>query len=361
MKSRKITFLALFIAIFSSSLIFAQPPSGYYNTINTQTGDALRSALFNIIKGHTSVSYSTLWTSFKTTDKKTNGKVWDMYSDNPTGTPAYEFTFVTDQCGTYGVEGDCYNREHSFPASWFSDANPMYTDLFHLVPTDGKVNGQRSNYPFGEVGTVTWTSTNGSKLGSSSFSGYSGVVFEPIDAYKGDFARNYFYMLTRYYDVCSSWSTPMMTGNNFSTWSKNLLLQWSIQDPVSAKEIARNNAVYTIQHNRNPYIDHPEYACAVWGPCATDIYETTNNFEFSIYPNPTSNVINIEYYLSENSNVDIEIYDITGKNVATLLNENQFSGTQIFTWNSENLQTGIYFVKLNTDNQIIYQKLIINK
>ncbi len=124
-----------------------------------------------------------------------------MYSDNPGGTVPYTYNLTdADQCGNYGGEGDCYNREHSWPKSWSDEDAPMYSDLFHLYPTDGYVNGRRSNYPFGDVGSASWTSMNGSKVGSCSYPGYSGTVFEPIYEYKGDFARSYFYMTVRYYN-----------------------------------------------------------------------------------------------------------------------------------------------------------------
>jgi endonuclease I len=241
-------------------------PSGYYDGTENLNGENLRTALFMIIKDHTSISYAELWSAFIDTDKKTNGKVWDMYSDNPGGTPPYEYTFGEDQCGNYGGEAYCYNREHSFPKSWFNDGYPMYTDLFHLYPTDGYVNGRRSNYPYGKVGSADWTSRNGSKVGRSNYNGYSGIVFEPIDEYKGDFARTYFYMLTRYMDKISQWDSDMLSGSNFSTWAKNMLLEWHRNDPVSQKEIDRNNAVYSYQYNRNPFIDNPYFANKIWDP-----------------------------------------------------------------------------------------------
>lgn len=245
---------------------FAQIPAGYYDSANGLTGEDLRTALHNIIKGHNQQTYNSLHTHYQTTDKKSNGKVWDMYSDVPGGSPSYEYSFISaDQCGNYSGEGDCYNREHSFPQDWFSSGYPMQSDLFHVYPTDGYVNGKRNNYPYGNVGTATWTSTNGSKLGSSATAGYSGTVFEPIDEYKGDFARTYFYMVTRYKDVASGWSSVMLTGDNLSNWAIDLLLDWSRNDTVSQKEIDRNNAVYGIQNNRNPYIDDPVYIEKVWG------------------------------------------------------------------------------------------------
>ncbi|MBN2766415.1 MAG: endonuclease [Paludibacteraceae bacterium] len=265
---------SLFVFLYIvSAIAYAAIPSGYY-TAATGSGATLKTQLYNIINGHTERSYAQLWTDFQTTDAKSNGKVWDMYSDIPNGTPPYEYTFISDQCGNYSGENSCYNREHSFPKSWFNDATPMYSDLFHLYPTDGYVNGQRGNLPFGEVNNADWTSQNGSKKGSNTYTGYSGVVFEPIDEYKGDFARTYFYMATRYENVIAEWYTnsteadAVLQNNAFpvyETWFLNMLGEWHVADPVSQKEIDRNDAVYGIQNNRNPYIDHPEYVYNVWG------------------------------------------------------------------------------------------------
>jgi endonuclease I len=252
------------ILTFTVLLGFTQIPNGYYDSAAGLTGENLRTELHNIIDDHNVQSYSSLWTHFNNTDKRTNGTVWDMYSDNPSGSPAYSYNFGSDQCGSYNSEADCYNREHSFPSSWFNSNAPMDSDLFHLYPTDGYVNGQRSNYPFGEVASATWTSTNGCKVGVNSYPGYSGLVFEPIDEYKGDFARTYFYMVTRYKDVASSFSSAALQGDNLSTWTRNMMMAWHVNDPVSAKETDRNNAVYQIQNNRNPYIDHPEWVDSIW-------------------------------------------------------------------------------------------------
>lgn len=262
----------------------AQQPVNYYD-MATGSGATLKTQLYNIIKNHNPRTYDNLWTDFQNTDKKADGKVWDIYTDIPAGTPVYTFTFSTHQCGTYSVEGDCYNREHSFPKSWFNDATPMYSDLFHLYPTDGKVNGMRGNYPFGEVGTATYTSSNGSKLGNCVYAGYTGTVFEPIDQYKGDLARSYFYMATRYEDIIGSWESfdtnggAVLNGTSFpafETWFLNMLGEWSAADPVSTKEIDRNNAIYNLQGNRNPYIDHPEYVYKVWGVGSSVTPEPTN-------------------------------------------------------------------------------------
>ena len=171
-----------------SNFCFAQIPVGYYNTAQGLTGNPLKIALHNIIDNHTQISYTALWNAYQKTDRKANGKVWDMYSDVPSGTPPYQFTFVTDQCGNYAVEGDCYNREHSWPQSWFNSVTGPVSDLFHVYPTDGKVNGERSNYPYGNVGVASITTSNGGKLGTCSNLGYNLTVFEPINEYKGDLA-----------------------------------------------------------------------------------------------------------------------------------------------------------------------------
>ncbi len=248
----------LFLLALTSLSILAQIPNGYYNNANGKTGDELKIALHNIIKGHHVVGYNGLINAFAYTDCKPNGKIWDIYSN-------VEYSPSTGLCGEYEQEGDCWNREHTWPQSWFNESTTPRSDLFHVYPTDGYVNGQRSNYPYGEVNRPIYTSGNGSKLGPCITSGYSGRVFEPIDEYKGDIARSYFYMSVRYYDEDSDWGMSGMTNKSeILPWAMNMLLRWSDEDPVSDKEIARNNAVYGYQNNRNPFIDHPEYAHMIW-------------------------------------------------------------------------------------------------
>ncbi len=259
--------LPLLAVLFSQGL-FAQAPSGYYNSATGKTGTELRAALHDIIDGHTTISYQQIWNAFWSTDNKGNNVVWDMYSDGANYSYNYYTGNSNDQCGTYEQEGDCFNREHSWPQSWFSNAATPTTDLHHIFPTDGFVNYQRSNFPFGEVSNATWTSQNGSKLGPCKSSlGYTGKVFEPIDEYKGDFARAIMYMSVRYYGEDSDWGSSGMTDkSDIKPWAISMLLNWSDNDPVSQKEIDRNNVIYGIQGNRNPFIDHPEYAHLIWEP-----------------------------------------------------------------------------------------------
>lgn len=277
----------------------------YYNATNvgdsavSTGGTTLLSKLNKLIQPSSAYGYSNIWTfneqydcypsnyngtdsltgnAYPTTDNTSKrGKMWDMYSDKT-------WSGSSQRAGSYSVVGDVYNREHSMPKSWFggSENNQPGTDPNHLFNTDGKVNGLRSNFAFGEVSSANKTWTNGIQgakatpfglLGYSKTSGMTSVtVYEPDDAYKGDFARAQMYMATAYYDwnltqdtnggYCFTYSNNVST---MKTYYINLLTKWSNQDPVSQKEIDRNNAVYSKQGNRNPFIDHPGWANKIWG------------------------------------------------------------------------------------------------
>lgn len=255
------------IVVFCFSNVAAEAPATYYSSANGKNGNSLRLALQDIIDNHIVMSYDNLYKLYVASDSHEDGSLWDMYS-------TCSWTHGQKKCGNYSTVCDCYNREHSVPQSWFNEKSPMKSDAFHVIPTDGKVNNQRSNYPFGECsGGTTLTSKALGRLGNSTFSGYSGKVFEPDDEYKGDFARGYFYMATRYADQCSSWGNQMFGSvNGLTTYSVNLLLKWHREDPVSEKERVRNDAIYGInnstgykQGNRNPFIDYPCLAEYIWG------------------------------------------------------------------------------------------------
>ena len=268
----------------AASGVFAQGPNGsgtYYEAADGKKGAALKTALCGIIYNRTERTYGDLWEDFRTTDVRSDGKVWDMYSG------ISNFTFGDDQDkGSGKNEGEFYNREHSWPNSWFGGkVQPMYTDLHHLYPTDKVVNNKRSNHPFGETNGESYKSANSfSKLGKCTYAGYTATVFEPNDEYKGDFARTYFYMVTCYEEKIVDWYTNYgVNGSNaetknavmatldgqaypgLSVWQLEMLMKWAKNDPVSKKETDRNNAVYGIQKNRNPFIDYPGLEEYIWG------------------------------------------------------------------------------------------------
>ncbi len=244
----------------------------YYKSANGKKGAELKTAMSSIIYNRRERQYNDLWSDFKKTDVRSDGKIWDLYS----GITAYN---PVNKGKSYKKEGDCYNREHSFPNSWFGgNIQPMYTDLHHVYPTDGYVNNRRGNYPFGETKGERYKSERDfSKLGKCTYPGYTGIVFEPNDEYKGDFARTYFYMVTCYEERLADWYgqygekegvRQTLDGNTYpglTEWQLKMLMKWAAADPVSQKEIQRNNAVYEIQRNRNPFIDFPGLERLIWG------------------------------------------------------------------------------------------------
>lgn len=356
---------------------FAQIPAGYYNSA-TGTGTTLKTQLkTRITTGHVDQGYGSLWglytnAAFRDTTYENDNSLLDMYSENPTGPDPYNFTSTGQQCGSYSNEGDCYNREHIVPQAFFDNVaiDPMKNDPFHVAPTDGKVNGLRDNFPYGRVNTPNNTTLNGSKLGSNNNSGYSAgysnTVFEPLDEFKGDIARSIFYFVTRYEDNMVDFynSTTVVSKNMFdgtannalSTTFLNILITWHIQDPVSAKEIARNNAIYNYQGNRNPYIDHPEYVCQIWTSACAAL--STQNFgsinEIKIYPNPSKNgIVTIESKLTLD---EIEIISINGQVLQQIKNPVIESNTYTIS----NLPKGFYFLKLSSATNSVTKKVVIN-
>lgn len=308
MKRHILTLSSLLIALAAlnaaGTVTSADQLEQYYLSrgMNNVSGASLWSAVKAASKyGYSSLSYDGLWTAYNTSDVDANGKIIDMYG-------GFAFTYKTKQCGNYTAEGDCYNREHSIPKSWFGGSestNTPGTDLFHVVPTDGKINNTRSNYAFGEVGSAKNThKTNGlvNKLGSalsititntmlgttSTQTCSASTVFEPDDMYKGDFARGYMGTLLHWAGDYSSDFTSDAGSTTFSGtytqaghWGLTpygiaLLLKWHRQDPVSQKEIDRNNGIQQTQGNRNPFIDYPELAEYIWGSHAGETFILSN-------------------------------------------------------------------------------------
>lgn len=361
---KKIYSIALLLV---ATVGLAQIPAGYYNTA-TGTGYTLKTQLYNIIKFNTNsasnTNYGDLWTlytqsAFRDNYYENDGSLLDVYSEKPLGADSYEYMTTSQQCGSYAAEGNCYNREHTVPQSVWSSEYPMYSDAHFVIPSDGYVNGKRNNYPFGAVGSATYTSTNGSKLGSNLNSGYSagysGVVFEPINEFKGDIARCLLYFATRYQNLVTGWTFEMFNGTSDQVYTntfKNILLYWNDVDPVSPYEIAKNNRVYVFQNNRNPYIDHPEYVHAVWGPTLKS--ETFASLDdASVYPNP-SNEAKVTIQSATEIN-DIQLITINGQ-IMMEVNKPMFNNN---SYTLENLPKGFYFLRLSAENQSIIKKVII--
>ncbi|WP_027392068.1 endonuclease [Aquimarina latercula] len=319
----------LLIALCTFYIGYSQVPTGYYNSA-TGSGYTLKTQLKNIIDSDndglspefqsTDPGYSGLYTTYVASDSdsyyENNGSVLDMYSENPTGADDYEYTHFTDQDpGSGGTsEGEFYNREHIIPQSVFNQVTPQRSDAHFVVPSDKFVNGARGSLPFGRVETANLTTTNGSKRGNNVNSGYSAgyaaTVFEPIDEFKGDIARMHFYFATRYEDDVAGYSYTMFNGTSDQVFDQtflNILITWHNQDPVSTREIDRNNAIFGRQSNRNPFIDHPEYVEMIWSTVIDSEAPTSpTNIMVS---NETSNSIDLSWTASTD-NIAVTEYDI---------------------------------------------------
>ena len=286
MRKLNVFFALVLVAQFSLAATVT-PASGipaYWASIDGKSGAALWTAVSSATaKGYSSIGYKGLYSAYLKTDVYPAdsvgkaGKIWDMYG---------ECVFSSSNtCGNYSGVCDCYNREHSIPQSWWGGGtNGIGNDIFHVLPTDGKVNGVRSNYEYGEVnggtnwvgnkfGAATSWSTDKKTIASAAGESVSGTgqVFEPKPQYKGDIARGLLGTIVK-------WQSDVTQGNNFFndnyTPSGNfgltkkavvLLMKWHREDPVSQKEIDRNNGIQETQGNRNPFIDYPYLAEYIWG------------------------------------------------------------------------------------------------
>jgi endonuclease I len=230
------------------------PPANeeYYNPAEGKTGEALKTALHTIIDDHQTLSYDAVWGALRNTDEDPNNpnNVILLYSGR------------SQSKTTNGGGVDDWNREHVWAKSHgdFGTAQGPGTDLHHLRPTDVTVNSSRGNLDF---------DNGGSQHSEAPGNYYDGDSWEPRDEVKGDVARMIFYMDVRYEG--DSGEVDLELNNNVDNGSApymgkmSVLLEWNEQDPVDAREIRRNNIIFEqYQGNRNPFIDHPEWAEMIW-------------------------------------------------------------------------------------------------
>jgi hypothetical protein len=273
------TIVIWFYVIASSATI----PAGYYYQAQNKKKAELKTALSQFGKPIRVLEYGSgpgfTWEGFYKTDRNADNSVWDMYSDSVRYFNLY-----------YAVSG--MHIEHSFPKSWWGGhVNFAYKDLFHLYPADGITNSAKNNLPLGEVAGIPWFNNGKSRIGKNSLGlQYTGDCFEPADEYKGDFARSYFYISTIYQDLAPLFNSPMLDNNTYPVWKPwalDLLMKWHLQDSVSEKELNRNEAVYKIQGNRNPFIDYPALANYIWGKDTASVFPFPAETEaFLVTPRP---------------------------------------------------------------------------
>ncbi|MDD7528644.1 MAG: endonuclease [Bacteroidales bacterium] len=346
--------LVLCSLLFVAVAMYAEAPAGYYAAAEGKTNTTLRTALAGVIDGHTVISYKNLEEYYPSIDARIDNpnRVWDIYS-------TCEFSFNDANCSQKKV-CDCWNKEHTVPQSWFSKASPMKSDLYHVLPTDARVNNFRGNLPYGEV-----SDHSSPVCGDSHALGWrsNNVAFEPVDEFKGDIARIYFYMATRYADKCSSWSGGMFgSGNNgFVSSVATMLLKWHRNDPVSEKETLRNDAVYKYQKNRNPFVDYPELAEYIWGNKKGEAWysgempvktKTVTFRELAIYPNPATDFVTITTEVPE---MHYAIVSLSGQMLAQ---GTVASGESL---SLGDLANGMYLLRLQADGKTQVTKIVVNK
>ena len=285
----------------------AQLPA-YYESIDGTSGKALLDAIQQVAKiGYRTddFRYDSVWFAFKHTDLRPDGYIWEIYG-------GCDFVYEEDRTANTSQTGECkgYNREHAMCQSWFGTAslagkdmssskkNSPGSDIFHIYPAAYGMNSRRGNRPYGEVLTAAYTSDNGTKYGtpvttmaiSNSVAGayvegkmtLSTNVLEPNDEYKGDIARSYFGTMVKWagewafnkndngkviFDATIDLDTHYGPENNYglTNYGLAMLLKWHRQDPVSQKEVDRNNGIQMTQGNRNPFIDYPYLVEYIWG------------------------------------------------------------------------------------------------
>lgn len=245
----------------------AKVPDGYYNGVDGKKGaDNILNALNTCIsKNYKEINYKALESHYLQTDFYAD-TLWDMYS-------TCRFVYA-DANKAQSAVCDGWNKEHVVCQSWLG-SGPMVSDMFNVYPTDARVNNLRSDLPYGVVSGNSNGITGDpqkhalGKLGTSAKPGYTNKCYEPDDKYKGDFARTFFYMVARYRNniLNSSKGSNMFTSSptNLTEYSLSFLLEWHRNDPVSEKEVDRNEGVYGEQNNRNPFIDYPDLVEYIWG------------------------------------------------------------------------------------------------
>ena len=243
----KIQISRFILTLLISSIALAEIPAGYYNNADGLSGEALKTALHNIIDGHTTFSYDDLWTTLVETD------------EDPDNSSNFILLYTGRSLAKTAVY-PAWNREHSWPKSHgdFGETPPAGTDMHHLRPTDVDVNSRRGNLDYDDGGSLVSGTTDCYADGDS---------FEPRDEVKGDCARMMFYMATRYEGDGSEPDLELVdyTGTSGAILGKlSTLIAWHNADPVDDFEKDRNDKVYSYQNNRNPFIDHPEYVAYIW-------------------------------------------------------------------------------------------------
>jgi endonuclease I len=342
-------FLSLCLALLST-LVFAQVEH-YYDSAAGMSGQTLRNQLRVIISsGHTSLGYDTAKERLFQNIDNVSGVVRCVYTGRDYNV-GYSYSGSTDP-----------NTEHSYCQSWFegmSEATTMRCDLHHLFPTNMNTNSSRGNLPLDVVSNHSTATTFPVFNDYHSYRGSNAAgrtVFEPADQHKGDVARALLYMMVRY-----NAGLTFDSVNMFST-----LIAWNYADTISTWERNRNNSIYTYQHNRNPFIDHPEYIDLIWNTANEDHADTEmiSPILTNIYPNPFSAVTRIQFKTDAREDIAFSIYDLKGRQVKSLRYSAKAAGEYYVEWNGNDdqnarLANGMYFVRADNGRLTTVRKVLL--
>jgi len=314
--------------------------AGYYDNVLNLSGDALKNGLRTLISTNTNSSYDNSKTFMFQTADNLGGSVRCVYTGH-----IYQIN------SSYNGSSNP-NTEHTYAQSWFSSTNSSIkkADVHHLFPTNSVVNSARGNLPFWTVqnhssADIYYTSEPWQSYRGSDGNGHT--VFEPADQHKGNVARALLYFYVRYNDSLIQGGVNMLP----------ILLQWHAADPVDAAEVTRNQAVFTWQTNRNPFVDHPEFVNRIWAP--TSVVDPNGVLvpDFGItaaFPNPFSDTATLTINSKEAQPISVQVYNLRGQVIRTET-VNARAGIQEFVWDGNDDKgmktgTGVFVIRFKSDD-----------
>ncbi len=330
-------------------VVASTQPSGYYDTLDGLSDDALKQALQDIVADPTVVrtqTYADVIDILKEADQnpENSNEVWLVYLEQ--GMPKLDFQTTSNNVGSW-------NREHTFPRSrggfysiddddiangidayWTTNADSLRhgnSDAHALRAVDGPENSSRGNQFYGE------------------YNGPSGT----LGGFKGDVARSVFYMAVRYNGLSIVNGFP--EGNVGQFGDLQTLLEWHRNDPPDDFEMNRNNVVYNWQFNRNPFIDQPDMVEYIWGNMIGETWQqnlsVSDNVlnEVVVYPNPTKGKISFRGF---DTLIEATLFSVDGRQLSKSLVEPN-------TYINLNVSSGMYLLKLSSEKKSIIKKIIV--
>lgn len=372
MTVRRPTIVVALLVMLVAAVVRADAPAGYYDTVDLSTQEALRQTLHDVIDGHTVYPYTAsstdTWNILELADEDpyNSTRILDLYQNR---------TFQK-----WGAGNNDYNREHSWPNSYGfpSESWKPYTDCHHLFLCDIDYNGARGNLPYGDC-AGSCTAYVADMYDGVSGTNYKGTtVWETWDHRKGDVARAMFYLDVRYAGGVTGEPDLVLTDNPALIQTTtggtaymgllSVLIQWHKDDPVDAKEMHRNDVVYSFQHNRNPFIDHPEWVSALYEGIMSDVpaAAVAGARIDAVYPNPFNPETTVSFSLEHEGLVTLDVYGVDGRRVRTLLNAPLSAGTFTASWDGRDdsgraMPSGAWFVRMHAGRDTDVRKVTLIK